>query len=180
MNCSVASTSLEANRHILIGAYNAPMNVGCIGYPTIANDGVVTWQSSAYPGGNVTTMPASLFGNITHMRQTSNLDVKNRVSEIMREQMGVLERVPPLSLTIGGGTEGGYGTVCTFQALVGGGRPPFSFQWFVDGSLVGTGASYIHTFTGAATLNLFVTDADGSSASTQAALTVDPIGFGTC
>jgi hypothetical protein len=171
---------LEANWHVLIGAYNSPTNVGCLAYPTIANDGVVTWQSSAYPGGVPVAMPAGVFGNITHMQQTSSPAVASEVSRIMREQMGVLERVPPLSAGIVGGTEGGYGLECTFSASVGGGRSPFSYQWFVNGNLVGTASTYAHTFTGAATLNLFVTDADSSSASAQAALTVDPIGFGSC
>jgi subtilisin family serine protease len=75
---------------------------------------------------------------------------------------------PTLSVSIYGPTEIRPGSTCTWEASVGGGSGPFSYQWTNDGHSVGTASSYTGakldgSIISSFRLKVFVTDPSGSS-----------------
>ena len=146
------------------------------------NDGIVTWESSRYPGGDWYDMPASLFPQVPHTSQTTSPAVGDALRLILTSQMGVAERgapPPTYSANIIGPTIVAGGSTCTFSASVTGGSPPYTYQWFVEQSPVSQTPSFSWPFGGVSTeVSLTVTDASGASRSASQFVFVDPYAEG--
>lgn len=69
----------------------------------------------------------------------------------------------PLSASISGPTMLGYRQIGTWTAVVSGGSSPYTYRWYKNGVLVGTGSSYSAGASGDFDLRLDVTDADGAT-----------------
>lgn len=156
------------------------LNGSLLGGSTIvANDGVVPWSSSQYPGGSTFNMPAGQFTEVAHTMQTTSAAVRNAVSLLLQLQMGVPKRtptpVPPaFTASIVGASTVPPNTPCNYSATVSGGTAPFQYQWYLDQMPVGVGgSSFFWSFPASAELSLVVTDASSATASSSLQVWVD-------
>jgi hypothetical protein len=82
----------------------------------------------------------------------------------------------PVSVTISGNSNPPVNTTQTWYALGGGGTGPYSYTWYRDGLVAGTGASYtedVYDTTSPFQLQVTVTDAVGGSATSS--MLVSPV-----
>lgn len=85
--------------------------------------------------------------------------------------------VPPLTVLINGPSQGDVGISYTFTSSISGGVAPFTYQWRVNGTQVGTGANLVRNFSsgGYYEIALTVTDSAG-----QVRTYFHDINIGTC
>ena len=115
------------------------------------NDGVVTWESSTYPGGSSVYLPASVFGSVAHSEQQLNPSLRERVRSILRADFGVQIKPPtspppPNPVIINGAAQVPIGASCWYVAGANQGTFPYTFEWYLDGTFVGTGESMMLSF----------------------------------
>lgn len=115
------------------------------------NDGVVTWESSTYPGGTSLYLPASVFGSVAHSEQQLNPALRERVRSILRADFGVQNKPPtspppPNPVIINGADQVPFGASCLYVAGANQGTSPYTFEWYLDGTFVGTGESMMLSF----------------------------------
>ncbi len=115
------------------------------------NDGVVTWESSTYPGGESQFLASSLFGVVAHSEQQLNSNLRNRVRSILQDRFGVQNKPPtspppPNPVIINGATQVPIGASCLYVAGANQGTSPYTFEWYLDGTFVGTGESMLLSF----------------------------------
>lgn len=115
------------------------------------NDGVVTWESSTYPGGDSRYLGASEFGTIAHSEQQLNPALRERVRSILRTDFGVQNKPPtspppPNPVIINGADRVPFGASCLYVAGANQGTFPYTFEWYLDGTFVGTGESMMISF----------------------------------
>lgn len=144
-----------------------------------ANDGIVPSTQSGYPGGTRADMIGSQFGSIGHVEETSSPAVIARVRGILVGTMGVSPKPPAFSVIILGESVVEQGATCNYSPSVTNGTPPFTYQWYVNSSLMGTSQLFSYTFNAPATsIDLVVTDALNATASANKLVHTDPFGQG--
>lgn len=163
----------------LVGTYYEVANDSCSFFFHYANDGIVPWSSSVYPGGGTTEyLSRSIVGNIHHRDQATNGAVLNAVKERLRAVFGVLDRTPTppgFSVAILGAQTAAYGAQCHFDAQhVSGGTGPFTYQWWIGSAPAGSGSGILATISDPFQLSLVVTDATGATSSAARSVQIDP------
>ena len=98
---------------------------------------------------------------------------------IVLQNVKVQSIVPqPLSVGISGSSQAQPNQSCFYYASVGGGTPPYSYAWYVDGALWSTGPQLWYTNYGYDyNVNLYVTDALGTTQSAWLPVWVNPYGY---
>ena len=159
----------------MIGSFESTQVVGGqVFFVATANDGVVPWTSSSYPGGIPVTLPESQYGNLPHTSQTDNPTITAEVSLRLRSFMNVVLRPPVFSASISGAAVVPPGQTCNYAPSVLNGVGPFSYEWYSNNTLVGTSQFLSLSVNDPGVfLSLVVRDATNAVASAGLQLTTD-------
>lgn len=85
--------------------------------------------------------------------------------------------VPPLTVLINGPSQGDVGISYTFSSSLSGGVAPFTYQWRVNGTQVGTGANLVRNFSSGGFYEIALTVSDSAG---QVRTYFHNINIGTC
>jgi hypothetical protein len=127
-------------------------------------------------GGNAYTYVLTITG-LVNLGQVNTIEMVNRGAWVQSATGNsptiVLQNVkvqsvlpPPLSVGISSSSEAQPYQTCVAWANVSGGTPPYSYQWYVNGTPAGNSYELYHTNSGSSyTVDLYVTDAANTTQS---------------
>jgi hypothetical protein len=110
-----------------------------------ANDGLIVHTSAGYPGG----IPQLVAGNISHTQQTSSPTISNALRDVLNVAFGIPLRgdppppPPQWSVVIHGPTTAQPGNTCYWYVSTN--VADASYEWTVDGNVVGSAQDLWYT-----------------------------------
>lgn len=135
----------------------------------ISFDGLVTIANEHFPGPNAQTYDPAPLPDVSHMevyRKPAALDLT--VAEMYAIGMKkYTPPPPPLSLTVYGPSLVRPNALCSFQAAVDGGTPPYAYTWSGPGAPEGDPSMFDAASPGDFTVAVTITDKAGLRASTS-------------
>jgi hypothetical protein len=159
----------------MIGSFVSTQVVsGQVFFVATTNDGVVPWASSAYPGGTVLTLSEAQFGSLPHTKQTDSPTIAAEVALRLLNDMNVQARPPVFSVSISGAAVVPSGQTCNYAPSITNGVGPFTYEWYLNNSLIGTSQYLGVAFSDPGSyLSLVVRDATNAVASAGLQITTD-------
>jgi hypothetical protein len=138
-------------------------------------------------GGNAYTYELTISGLVNY-GQVNTIEVVNRGAwvqtatgnspTIVLQNVKVQSIAPPLSAYISGSSQAQPNQSCYYYASVGGGTPPYSYQWYVNGAPWGNSSVLWYTnFGWDYNVDLWVTDATGAGQGAWLPVWVNSNGF---